>query len=76
MSLHERVIGISMIHPANVSKGMAALPLKRRALKTKVKDKEDDPPEPTAAQRAAGAPNVDTARDVPNITWAIRPSGR
>ena len=76
MSLHERIIGISMIGPGNVSKGMAALPLKRRKLKTKIKDKPDAPPTSTAAQRAAGAPNVDTSRDVPDVTWSIMPRGR
>lgn len=75
MSLHGRIIGISALTPGNVSDA-PALPLKRRKLKIKIKDKPDAPPTPTAAQQATGAPNVDTAREVPNVTWSLRLRGR
>ncbi len=69
MSLQERILGISALTPGNVD-DPTPLPLKRRALKVKVKDKPDDPRTPTASQMGTGAPNVDTDRDPPDVTYS------
>ncbi len=74
MSLYERVIGISDLEPGNISR-TKPLPT-RRKLRVKVKDKPDDPPTPTTAQMATGAPKVDTAREVLNVVWSLRLTGR